>query len=87
MDIQGELFDDFRPLPVKAKKMPAGVRYSRTKFKRRTLCDDCMAAIHELGIEVAPAPFPVRWRRTDDTNKTIHLLCEIHKRERLEAEK
>jgi hypothetical protein len=81
---QGALF----PLPPRPKpKMAANpqvARYARYRPRVRSLCDDCIRAIHELGIEKAPFPRAVRWRRTAQEG-TTHL-CEFHKDERMETE-
>jgi len=41
------------------------VSYVAINPRQRTLCHDCIAAIHHLGVAVAPPPRQVRYRRTD----------------------
>jgi hypothetical protein len=62
---------------------PAGVRAARYHPRSRQLCSDCTAAIHCLGVEVAPFPRPVRWRVSKGSLSL--QLCEAHKTERLES--
>ncbi len=83
---QDPLFD----LPSPARRVPklaaasGKPRYTKVSLRRRVLCDDCVTAVHVLGVAVAPLPMPVRWRRTHAGEST--LLCLVHKIERLENE-
>lgn len=70
--------------PKKKHKPTPGVRYARYKPKVHTVCGDCIADIHQLGVAVAPLPRPVRWRRSDADGALP--LCEAHKEHRQEVE-
>ncbi len=80
---QGALFGVAEPKRTR-RRTPAA-RYAPIKPRKRTLCGDCVLAIHELGVMEAPYPGPVRWRRSADGD--IRYLCEMHKDERQEKEK
>ncbi len=85
MEGQGELFDmpSRRPPPRMAAR-PSKPMYTKFKPVIRTLCHDCVRDIHERGVDVAPFPSTVRWRRTH--NGHIDLLCERHKIERVDRD-
>lgn len=81
--------DDGKPPPLPAsfaaeskKDRP---RYTRLPIgHRRTLCDDCVELIHELGVIVAPLPSSARHRRICGTEQ--RSLCEAHTQARRLAE-
>lgn len=77
---------DRRPVPrsVPAPTFDAGPKYTAYRLKARTLCDDCVRAIHEMGIRLALPPNSVRWKRTHGTQ--VDLLCQAHKCARVERE-
>lgn len=84
---QGELFPSpcpaAQPKPRKAGNGKA--KYTRFQPRRRTLCDECVRDIHERGVAVAPFPQSVRWRRVA-TDGAVLLLCEAHRRARMEVD-
>lgn len=80
----GMLFHVAQPPPTRKPRQTDAARYARYKPKVRSLCDDCIAEIHRLGVAVAPLPSPVRWRRTSPEGVTH--LCERHKDQRTEQE-
>jgi len=61
--------------PVTPKARPAR-RVARFRSKNRTLCGDCCALIHALGVELAPFPRAAKWRVS--TGTTIAYLCDLH---------
>jgi len=79
------LFPAAEPPPKRKLKPTPGIRYAKFTPKTRMLCDDCVAAIHRLGVAAAPLPRPVRWRRNETDQPTLRL-CEPHKEERQDAE-
>lgn len=82
-DCTGTLFPVHAP-DRKEKHSPVA-RYSRYTPRTRTLCDDCIRDIHARGVQVAPLPAGVRWRRSVTGEAPMHL-CERHKTERHERE-
>lgn len=83
MDEQLPLFemDPGGPRHRRGRAGSSKVRYQRFKPRTRWLCDDCVRAIHELGVAEAPLPRPVRWRRVDENDNSM-LLCDKHKHNR-----
>lgn len=80
---QPPLFDVPAPPPRRVARASSGAgrpRYQRYRPARRRLCDDCIAAIHVLGVGGAPLPRTVRWRCVDAD--VVALLCDAHKSER-----
>lgn len=87
MDDQLALFTDPGPPPLAPRRMtspPQAARYARFKPRTRTLCDDCTAEIHRLGVALAPYPNRAAWRRTD-VDGTVRLICHRHRDERRET--
>jgi hypothetical protein len=80
-DEQLELFSVQQPRrPPKLAARPEVRRFAKYRPLRRTLCDDCVAAIHERGQGNAPLPKTVRWRRL--VAATWQQLCDAHKQQR-----
>lgn len=65
------------PDPPAGASPPAGVYIRRYKPLSRNLCDDCVRAIHALGVEKAPYPMVVRWQVS--VGALTRHLCQEHK--------
>lgn len=75
------------PKARRSKPLAAeAVRYQRYRPRRRTLCDDCIRDIHERGVQVAPLPQAAAWRRITGGG-TVDVLCDPHRRARIEVER
>jgi hypothetical protein len=72
--------------PPRTLPPPDGkVRWSRWKSKTRTLCHDCVLAIHQQGQQGAAYPRVAHWKLMDDQGMT--LLCSVHRQERQEGDR
>lgn len=69
--------------PTVRKPPAAGITYTRVRYAKRTLCADCIEAIHRLGVQVAPPPKAALWRRSRAGEQVLDL-CTAHKDARLE---
>lgn len=70
----GAVAPKMRPKPQKL----SGVKYSKCRPARRTLCHDCIRDIHTRGVAIAPLPRAVMWRRVDVESGEVDLLCDNH---------
>lgn len=76
---QPALFDMPEPLPHNDKPLPrAGAAFTKLAGMKRPLCDDCVRAIHALGVAVAPYPSRARWRVAAGGDR----ICHAHKQNR-----
>jgi hypothetical protein len=77
------LFDLEGSAPRRSRKAAMATSSTPRRFAKyrpltRTLCDDCVQAIHERGVTGAPLPKTVRWRRIIDGPRW-QQLCDEHK--------
>jgi hypothetical protein len=64
--------------PPAAVRRPAGARLTKYRGAHK-VCDRCVQAIHDQGVQQAPYPAPARWR-------VVHgdfdgYLCYAHQQE------
>lgn len=77
---QAELFN-IEPAKPRLATAPAKPRF--TKFQgTRVLCDDCVRAIHRLGVAVAPYPRGARYRVTMPGGD-VARVCDAHRQQRM----
>lgn len=83
-DVQGELFEmPEAPRKARLATSPAKPRFTACgSTGGRVLCDDCVMAIHRLGVINAPYPRTVRYRATMPDG-TVVRVCDAHRRERM----